>query len=80
MLGSAAYIIHCTHTAPNTTHFLISIAFIYPWLSYALLLCLGVNVQDSGVGPKNISDILTQSWLSPLANSVSEMIHNDFIF
>lgn len=49
---------------------------IQPWLSsppYALLLCLGVNVHDSGAGPRNISEILTQSRLSPLASNVSVM-------
>jgi hypothetical protein len=30
-----------------------------------------VNVHDSGAGPRNISDIFTQSRLSPLARSVS---------
>lgn len=37
----------------------------------ALLLCLGVNVHDSGAGPRNISEIFTQSRLSPLARRVS---------
>lgn len=40
-------------------------------MSYALLLCFGVKVHDSGAGPKNISEIFTQSRLSPLAKSVS---------
>ena len=43
----------------------------HPWLSYVLLLCFGVNVHVSGAGPKNISEIFTQSRLSPLANNVS---------
>ena len=37
----------------------------------ALLLCLGVNIHDSGAGPRNISEIFTQSRLSPLARKVS---------
>jgi hypothetical protein len=35
------------------------------------LLCFGVNVHVSGARPRNISDILTQSWLLGLAKSVS---------
>lgn len=38
---------------------------------YALLLCLGVNVHPSGTGPKNISEICTQSWLRGLVSKVS---------
>ena len=44
----------------------------YPWLSNALLLCFGVNAHVSGAGPRNISEMRTQSRLSPLASSVSE--------
>lgn len=56
--------------------------YIYPWLSslpYALLLCLGVNVHDSGAGPKNISEIFTQSLLSALASNVSAECELSFV-
>lgn len=36
--------------------------------------------QDSGAGPKNISDILTQSRLSPLASNVSAEMNECWYF
>jgi hypothetical protein len=46
--------------------------FIYPSASTLLLLCFGVKFHPSGVLPRNISLIFTQSLESVLPNNVSK--------